>query len=197
MKQLFCDCKTDEEKANFFLSGRAVETGIIAPAISNDVAMAYHRCAEFKKETDALRAELAQLHKEADKFGDGIDWVQRALQAEAQIEAMEQQEPVGVIHVGSCYGEELQDWEFEADQRVCDRLNERHVTNPTSLKLYALPGAQPAPSVPDDILYRLGAAHDACLDGDHRACRDTITQLMCDIGPDGAVPEPEANRDAP
>lgn len=50
-------------------------------------------------------------------------------------------------------------------------------------------GAQPTPSVPVDILYRLGAAHDACLDGDHRACRDAITQLMCEIGPDGAVPE--------
>lgn len=61
MKHLFCDCKTDEEKANFFLSGRAVETGIIAPAISNDVAMAYHRCDEFKKERDALRAENAAL----------------------------------------------------------------------------------------------------------------------------------------
>ena len=70
----------------------------------------------------------------------------------AKIEAMERQEPVGVLHVGSCYGEELEDWEFEADQRVCDRLNERHVTNPTSLKLYALPGAQPAPSVPTALL---------------------------------------------
>ena len=82
MRGLFCDCKTDEEKSTFFLSGRAVETGIIAPAISNDVAMAYHRCAQFKKENDELRAK---------------------------IEAMEQQEPVvsvwrcdnGHIH-GSC-----------------------------------------------------------------------------------------------
>lgn len=53
-------------------------------------------------------------------------------------------------------------------------------------------GAQPTPSVPVDILYRLGEAHDACLDGDHRACRDAITQLMCEIGPDGAVPEPKS-----
>lgn len=64
MKQLFCDCKTDEEKANFFLSGRAVETGIIAPAISNDVSMAYHRCAEFQKEIDALRAKIEQMEKQ-------------------------------------------------------------------------------------------------------------------------------------
>lgn len=63
MKQLFCDCKTDEEKSNFFLSGRAVETGVIAPAISNDVAMAYHRCAEMKKEIDALRAKSERMEK--------------------------------------------------------------------------------------------------------------------------------------
>ena len=64
MKQLFCDCKTDEEKANFFLSGRAVETGIIAPAISNDVSMAYHRCAEFQKEIDTLRAKVAEMEQQ-------------------------------------------------------------------------------------------------------------------------------------
>ena len=58
MEKLFCDCKTDAEKSAFFLSGRAVETGVIAAAISNDVAMAYHRCDEFKKERDAC-AEIA------------------------------------------------------------------------------------------------------------------------------------------
>ena len=62
--RLFCDCKTDEEKSNFFLSGMAVETGIIAPAISNDVAMAYHRCAQFKKESDALRAKIAEMERQ-------------------------------------------------------------------------------------------------------------------------------------
>ena len=62
--RLFCDCKTDEEKSNFFLSGRAVETGVIAPAISNDVAMAYHRCAQFKKENYALRARIEAMEKQ-------------------------------------------------------------------------------------------------------------------------------------
>ena len=66
----------------------------------------------------------------------------------AKIERMEQQEPVGVLHVGSYYGEELQDWEFEANQCACDKLNEAYVSNPTSLPLYALPGAQGVPSVP-------------------------------------------------
>lgn len=50
--------------------------------------------AKWEGKCHALRAELAQLHKEADKFGDGVDWIQRALQAEAQIEQMERQEPV-------------------------------------------------------------------------------------------------------
>ncbi|MFZ2292751.1 MAG: hypothetical protein WAW05_10105 [Corynebacterium casei] len=62
--RLFCDCKTDEEKSNFFLSGMAVETGVIAPAISNDVAMAYHRCAQFKKENDELRAKIETMEKQ-------------------------------------------------------------------------------------------------------------------------------------
>lgn len=64
MEKLFCDCKTDAEKSAFFLSGRAVETGVIAAAISNDVAMAYHRCDEFKKENDALRAKIAEMEKQ-------------------------------------------------------------------------------------------------------------------------------------
>ena len=62
--RLFCDCKTDEEKSNFFLSGMAVETGVIAPAISNDVAMAYHRCAQFKKENDELRAKIEAMEQQ-------------------------------------------------------------------------------------------------------------------------------------
>ena len=64
MKKLFCDCKTDAEKSAFFLSGRAVETGVIAAAISNDVAMAYHRCDEFKKEVDAMRARVAEMERQ-------------------------------------------------------------------------------------------------------------------------------------
>ena len=64
MGKLFCDCKTDAEKSAFFLSGRAVETGVIAAAISNDVAMAYHRCDEFKKEVDTLRAKIEEMEKQ-------------------------------------------------------------------------------------------------------------------------------------
>lgn len=38
---LFNDCQTDEERVQFLLSGRAVETGIIAPAIVETVASAF------------------------------------------------------------------------------------------------------------------------------------------------------------
>lgn len=84
--------------------------------------------AALEKERDAMRAELDAL----------LAWKEEA----------ERQEPVGVLHVGSWYGEELQDWEFEADQTACDRLNEAHQHKEASLSLYALP--VPAPSVPDE-----------------------------------------------
>ena len=72
MGKLFCDCKTDAEKSAFFLSGRAFETGIIAAAISNDVAMAYHRCDEFKKEVAALRARIEQMERQ-----EPVAWMDR------------------------------------------------------------------------------------------------------------------------
>src|SRR5690554_3952745 len=70
MYKLFGDLKTDEEKSNFFLSGRGYETGVIAAAIQTDVAMAYHRCAEYKKELAALQAENDRLTR---YYKNGID----------------------------------------------------------------------------------------------------------------------------
>lgn len=69
---LFCDLKTDEEKSTFFLSGRGYETGVIAQAIQNDVAMAYHRCSEYRKELEALRDECGKLRKDAER----IEWLE-------------------------------------------------------------------------------------------------------------------------
>ena len=73
--KLFCDLKTDEEKSNFFLSGKGYETGVIAAAIQNDVAMAYHRCAEYKKafarqpeRVPLTEAQLKQIHH-IEEFG--------------------------------------------------------------------------------------------------------------------------------
>jgi hypothetical protein len=67
MNKLFIDCKTDEEKYNFFLSGQGYETGVIAASIQNDVAMAYKRCVSFQDELrrlNELNAELAKPEQE-------------------------------------------------------------------------------------------------------------------------------------
>ena len=124
--RLFCDCKTDEEKSNFFLSGMAVETGVIAPAISNDVAMAYHRCAQFKKENDELRAK---------------------------IEAMEQQEPVAfALYSGwarkAVYLSEIEACE-QRDRRQLTADLGGSLEAYRVVPLYLAPGAQPAPSFAD------------------------------------------------
>lgn len=65
---LFCDLKTDEEKASFFLSGRGYASGVIALSIQNDLAMAYHRCSEYRKEVEALQAECEKLREDAERY---------------------------------------------------------------------------------------------------------------------------------
>jgi len=47
---LWCDLETDEERFKFLISGRAHETGIIAKAIQNDVAMAFKFRSKTMKE---------------------------------------------------------------------------------------------------------------------------------------------------
>lgn len=68
---LFADLKTDEEKADFFLSGRGFATGVVALAIQQDVAMAYRRCSGYADEVARLRAALAA--READG-GKAVAW---------------------------------------------------------------------------------------------------------------------------
>ena len=40
---LWCDLQTDRERAEFIQSGRAVDTGILAPAMVEDLAGVYRR----------------------------------------------------------------------------------------------------------------------------------------------------------
>jgi hypothetical protein len=51
---LWGDCETDEERADFLLSGRAYETGVIAKAIQNEVALAF----DFRAKIMAERMKL-------------------------------------------------------------------------------------------------------------------------------------------
>ena len=55
-------------------------------------------------EIERLRSESSRLQKEADKFEDGIDWVQRALQAEAKVEEMRGRLPCQDISKWPNYG---------------------------------------------------------------------------------------------
>ena len=103
-------------------------------AVEHDALRAKIEAMENESTIDEQR--IADLMAELNRVGHEND----ALRAE--ITEMEKQEPIGVLHVGSYYGEELQDWEFEANQGACDKLNEAYISNPTSLPLYALPGAK-------------------------------------------------------
>ena len=47
---LWTDCETDEERVNFLIAGRGFETGIMAKAVQNEVAMAFQFRAEIIKE---------------------------------------------------------------------------------------------------------------------------------------------------
>ena len=59
--RLFSDCKTDQEKSDFFLIGRGYTTGVIAASIQNDVSLAYQRCANAAAELRRLYTVNAAL----------------------------------------------------------------------------------------------------------------------------------------
>lgn len=65
-KALWVDCETDEERVSFLLLGRAHETGIVALAIQNEVAMAFKFRSEVMKERitppqDTLMLDLREV----------------------------------------------------------------------------------------------------------------------------------------
>ena len=103
-----------------------------------------------------------------------------------------------MLHVGSYYGEELEDWEFEANQCACDKLNEAYVRNPMSLPLYTLHGAQaqPAPNIPEGwlraidealIVAHIGVANADDTYAQAKSKLDTLIGLHVDIATDPAV----------
>jgi len=48
-KKLWCDLKTDEERAEFIRCGRAWETGIIAHSMTDDLIEIFEFRAKYKK----------------------------------------------------------------------------------------------------------------------------------------------------
>lgn len=91
---------------------------------------------KISEECDALRAETKNLREGLKRmclYEDAA--VKEAKALRAKVEAMEQQKPVGTLHDDGCFV-----W----------RKTAPHESNYAGWKmaLYALPGAQPAPSVP-------------------------------------------------
>ena len=77
-KKFWCDLKTDKEKAEFIRCGRAIEAGIIAPAIADEVANAFEAKAvatsAYKQNTTVSWAKN-NLKILADMMEDrGMDW---------------------------------------------------------------------------------------------------------------------------
>lgn len=54
MSKLYTDCKTDKERAEFFRSGKAWESGIVAKSLENDIADVF----AFRARVEAALAEL-------------------------------------------------------------------------------------------------------------------------------------------
>lgn len=64
---LWCDLRSDAERADFLRSGRAYATGIIAASIADDVADAY----DARRDAHILRAALADFLGDEAVYGDG------------------------------------------------------------------------------------------------------------------------------
>lgn len=91
-------------------------------ALRAELRREIERSRAVKSAADELRAERDALLSRADKFGDGIDWIQRAMQAEDELKAMKQQKPIAWRAVGgSIWG---------------------HKTSPDDVPLFEAAGAQ-------------------------------------------------------
>jgi hypothetical protein len=61
---LWVDLKTHEQKRDFLLLGRGVDTGIIAPSMQNVLAHDYNIIVELKKDNAELNQRIVELEKE-------------------------------------------------------------------------------------------------------------------------------------
>lgn len=69
---IWCDLKSDEDRANWLLLGRGYETGVVAHAIQNDLAMAYHRLAQLTQAPQAATTASASVQERRTGYGEGV-----------------------------------------------------------------------------------------------------------------------------
>ncbi len=62
--KLWCDCETDEDRAVFLLSGMAVATGIVAPAIVPELAQAFRDRERLRAALELLRGYMSNCLNE-------------------------------------------------------------------------------------------------------------------------------------
>ena len=78
---LWCDLQTDRERAEFIESGRAVESGILAKAMVEDLAGVYRRInAAVKALQDIPRCEVYAddqfgIYDERNEHGEWVPWL--------------------------------------------------------------------------------------------------------------------------
>lgn len=108
---LWCDLKNDADRANWLLLGRGYETGVIAKAVQNDIAMAYHRLAILARQTqqgvvltdEQITDILFDVHAD-DGMAEDIDLIKFARAIERAILARQtapmQPEHETIVHDG-------------------------------------------------------------------------------------------------
>ena len=58
---LWCDCETDDERAVFLHSGRAIETGVVAPILAPELAEVFMDRASLRAEVERLRVRSESI----------------------------------------------------------------------------------------------------------------------------------------
>lgn len=171
-------------------------------------------------EIERLRSESSRLQKEADKFEDGIDWVQRALQAEAKVEEMRGRLPCQDISKWPNYGAQpapsvpmdvIADYLVSISAHLARRDDAKAQAEIGELLKMITSAPKPGASVPEDVMrdaerYRYLRARDdgtagvGCwIEADGRVCdRGWLYGVQLDSAIDSfievlaAAPKPEA-----
>ena len=103
-KALFDDCETDLERSEFFASGRACETGIVAPSCAMRIARAFHAASvigeiSYPRTEGGMMTDIPQGYETQDLPKDytGKVWIEGQLRAYGQACAAAERELAAMI----------------------------------------------------------------------------------------------------
>ncbi len=152
--------KSDAESIAMYRKARDERDALRAEnaALVDDMNLLRNNNTALRSKIEAAENDAAHqkaLAASALRVAEG--WERKCGELRAKVAEMGQQEPVGVLHVGSYYGEGGYDYRSYEDNENYklgwDARNPNHIgwVEP----LYALPGAQPAPSVPREAIEKM------------------------------------------